>query len=373
MADWYTKRWFSDSNNPSQASSTSRSSTPPTDDMEIASEQPRKRRRRSASAAMPTATPEFRIANLQGLIFAENRFDIMYPNDLHLTQDTKSLVTGIVHTCHSRSYLPKSITSDFLGTNPADYELYDPENNPWACTPIDAGYEITRVEEIMHETWRARFFNEGEPHWAALHYQIIQLALGPFSEQLRCSVVSQVPIAPECRIPLRNRGALSTTVDITVALSSDSIRDAARRRLADDDPSGSRSINHTNAGSLLHSPIALSIVSQSPQGEEAEAKVQLAVWVAAQLERLRVLSSSKNSYPLYIPTIRATGCHWKIGLVRDTEEGVEVTPEWHNIAVTFTPNEYFKVIGCLRHLARWAIDVCQPSLFDNGVLKTREA
>jgi hypothetical protein len=51
------------------------------------------------------------------------------------------------------------------------------------------------------------------------------------------------------------------------------------------------SVNHTSYVSLRHRPIAVSIETKTISRPEEEARVQLAIWVAAQLERIRSLAT----------------------------------------------------------------------------------
>ncbi len=50
-----------------------------------------------------------------------------------------------------------------------------------------------------------------------------------------------------------------------------------------------QSINHTSYISLRHRPIAVSIETKTISRPEEEGRVQLAIWVTAQLERIRSL------------------------------------------------------------------------------------
>jgi hypothetical protein len=51
------------------------------------------------------------------------------------------------------------------------------------------------------------------------------------------------------------------------------------------------SVNHTSYVSLRHRPIAVSIETKTISRPEEESRVQLAIWVAAQLERIRSLAT----------------------------------------------------------------------------------
>lgn len=63
------------------------------------------------------------------------------------------------------------------------------------------------------------------------------------------------------------------------------------------------SINHRSYVSLRHRPIAVSIETKTISRPEEEASVQLAIWIAAQLERIRSLTT-ETTY--LTPTAAAT-------------------------------------------------------------------
>jgi hypothetical protein len=74
-----------------------------------------------------------------------------------------------------------------------------------------------------------------------------------------------------------------------------------------------RSFNHTRYGPLTYKPIVVSITSKSKDESLQEAEIQLAVWTAAHLSRLRdLLDKSKvetNDLP-WLPLFIAQGPHW---------------------------------------------------------------
>lgn len=71
-------------------------------------------------------------------------------------------------------------------------------------------------------------------------------------------------------------------------------------------PLGLQSVNQTQYDSLRHRPIAISIETKTPDAEEEEeAKVQLIMWAAAQLRRLRLLNPAAE--PLVLPLVYVSG------------------------------------------------------------------
>jgi hypothetical protein len=78
------------------------------------------------------------------------------------------------------------------------------------------------------------------------------------------------------------------------------------------------SINHTADPSLSHYPLAISIETKTAKRTEDEAKVQLAIWVAAHFTRLRALATelSASEPPLLASAAdRATSLEKRVGLL----------------------------------------------------------
>lgn len=81
-------------------------------------------------------------------------------------------------------------------------------------------------------------------------------------------------------------------IDYGVFLSEqtkDSSRQHLQHRLADRPELTTPSINHTNRLGLKTKPIAISVETKTMSRPEEEARVQLAIWIASQIERIKAL------------------------------------------------------------------------------------
>jgi hypothetical protein len=83
---------------------------------------------------------------------------------------------------------------------------------------------------------------------------------------------------------------------------------------------GLLSINHTKAEYVRFKPITVSIETKRPGMDEDGAKVQLGVWAAAHLERLRILCASDAILP-FLPEVVVQGHDWRLKIASMTSDG----------------------------------------------------
>jgi hypothetical protein len=80
------------------------------------------------------------------------------------------------------------------------------------------------------------------------------------------------------------------------------------------------SINHAKAEYVRFKPITVSIETKRPGMDEDSAKVQLGVWAAAHLERLRELCASDAELP-FLPEVVVQGHDWRLKIASVTCDG----------------------------------------------------
>jgi hypothetical protein len=91
---------------------------------------------------------------------------------------------------------------------------------------------------------------------------------------------------------------------------------------------GMRSFNHTRYGPLTNKPIVVSIETKSEGESLQEAEVQLAVWAAAHLSRLRDLldeSKTETTDLPWLPLLIAQGPQWYFLFASRSNAGTTVS------------------------------------------------
>ena len=83
---------------------------------------------------------------------------------------------------------------------------------------------------------------------------------------------------------------------------------------------GLLSINHSRAEYVRFKPITASIETKRPGIDEDGAKVQLGVWAAAHLERLRMLCGPDAVLPV-LPEVIVQGHDWRLKIASMTGDG----------------------------------------------------
>jgi hypothetical protein len=85
------------------------------------------------------------------------------------------------------------------------------------------------------------------------------------------------------------------------------------------------SVNSIEYPPLRHEPIAISIVTKTPNGNSEEALVQLSVWASAHLNRLRsMLPLSQEGLPIEValPLVSVSGEQWHLKFALDQHDTV---------------------------------------------------
>lgn len=118
----------------------------------------------------------------------------------------------------------------------------------------------------------------------------------------------------------------SKIVDYAIYLSPDaqmqSQIDTAIRAL----PQPYQPINYTMYDGLRRRFIAISIEIKTPDAPEEQAKMQLTVWFAAHMARLRDLSTMPSTI-MSLPLLYVRGADWHVMFAEHKTEGVVFTSE----------------------------------------------
>ncbi|KAF5023775.1 hypothetical protein F66182_4168 [Fusarium sp. NRRL 66182] len=151
--------------------------------------------------------------------------------------------------------------------------------------------ELERIYSLNRLSKRCVDESEPEAEWntvvdAPLLEMVFGLGQGPEKVGFRCMGSDKI----DSRwLPSHSSGLVSAAkqIDFVIHLGDAEIqsRIASRRWMF------TPSINHTNRDGLRKKPIAISIETKTINRSEAEARVQLAIWVASQIERIRLLLS----------------------------------------------------------------------------------
>ncbi|KAH7062605.1 hypothetical protein B0J12DRAFT_563426 [Macrophomina phaseolina] len=127
------------------------------------------------------------------------------------------------------------------------------------------------------------------------------------------------------------------------------------------------SINHTDQGHLLKTPIAVGIETKRPGCDEFTARAQLTVWAAAHFYRLHQLSQTAGHEScakeiIEIPLILVQGHEWKLALAKAEvpEEHKICFMRYITIGKTNSILGIYTLIASLQRLGKWASEVYEP-------------
>ena len=153
-------------------------------------------------------------------------------------------------------------------------------------------------------------------------------------------------------------------VDYVIALKPDSIISQAWNTLKPASSTVTKSWNHTLR--VSREPIAINIETKAPEKSWTDGKAQIAIWVDAWLQRLRLLrpctsaqSSIQPLQPPALPLLIAQGHEWHLLIVVLHDEKMVVREQ---VAIGSTRNCYdaMKTLAALHWLMDWAQRIWRP-------------
>ena len=147
-------------------------------------------------------------------------------------------------------------------------------------------------------------------------------------------------------------------VDYAMLLLPDPKTHHAILQVLCDLPEEDQNINQTNFAPLKYRPIPLNFEVKLPGEGQNDAKVQLAVWASAQLQKLNALSGGSLA-PIGIPLVLVAGHYWRLYITyfqTDESSRAVAQPVWggEQFGDSLSTFGIYKVIAGLRVLAEWS-------------------
>lgn len=219
--------------------------------------------------------------------------------------------------------------------------------------------ELEQLKEIAATSGECRRDGAHEVVWnEEAHSRLLAVALAPFRSRLRLRNVTMVDILPEYlprvgNTPINLSDVASTTtslsaaqtttlqtkrVDYVIVIDDEEVRSASldhvRRQVST--PSPVESVNHVVDNSFLRfRPIAISIGTKTPDGNELQGRTQLGIWSSAHAMRLRA-ARRYDTTEVALPLVLVVGSSWTVHLLVDKG----------NALVSLYPASY--IAPCLR-------------------------
>ncbi|KAL1639134.1 hypothetical protein SLS58_008221 [Diplodia intermedia] len=223
--------------------------------------------------------------------------------------------------------------------------------------------ELREAERVRDATLECIEEHDAEPTWnSEVHCRILRLAL-EHHPAVGYKDVTTAKIWPAHLAPALASGDLveSKMVDYAIYLCPEraGIKQAIDG-LLQRQPLGLQSVNQTRYDSLRHRPIAISVETKTPDASEEQAKVQLIVWAAAQLNRLRMLSPGVQL--LVLPLLFVSGPSWHLLFASMDPDGslfvvlIGLSQRLYgklDMGETRSLPGLYKLLASLRRLAAW--------------------
>ncbi|PVH91768.1 hypothetical protein DM02DRAFT_606179 [Periconia macrospinosa] len=148
-------------------------------------------------------------------------------------------------------------------------------------------WELRTIQDIISLSHRCSVNRDHETEWNnRVHTKVLELALGNDETSVGFRSVTAARITPEYRPTHSNNLTTGKIVDYAIHLEpSGPARDIISSLIG----MSTDSINHVGYEGLRARPIAVSIETKTESRTVEEAKVQLGVWVAAQVARIEAL------------------------------------------------------------------------------------
>jgi hypothetical protein len=190
---------------------------------------------------------------------------------------------------------------------------------------------------------------------------------------LLCSSRSTARIEPKYLGPRNLSGQLvgSKMVDYSMILLPDKRMHRAILHILRDLPEEDRNINQTEFSAVAYRPITVNVEVKLPGKGTNESMIQLAVWSAAQFEKLNELSGTLA--PIGIPLVSVEGHDWRLNITYQSDDGeVEGQVVWGSelFGNTSSTLGIYKIIAAIQVLAEWSHTEYR-AWFEKSVLKER--
>ena len=144
-------------------------------------------------------------------------------------------------------------------------------------------------------------------------------------------------------------------VDYAIILLPDNATHQAILQVLRDLPEDDQSINQTRSTPVKYRPITVNIEVEGPGQGKNEAMVQLAVWAAAQMEKLNMLSG--KFVPIGLPLVSVEGHDWRFYNIYQTEDSDMVSQRvWGNgiFGDSSSILGIYKIITAIQILVEWS-------------------
>ncbi|KAF5023645.1 hypothetical protein F66182_4290 [Fusarium sp. NRRL 66182] len=255
-------------------------------------------------------------------------------------------------------------------------------------------FELSEIQNIKRLSKRCSRDMEGEAEWNnAVHSTILRLALGTDDPFVGWRYIPNAKIDSRY-LPLMSDGLTSSSKMIDYALFIGDDQDVAQSTGGvneQDDPETSRnirldqpismfirqwsdSINHVSYTPLRYRPILLGIETKTVERTEAEARMQLGIWIAAHIRRIWSLGGNLASseadkleqtiQDMVFPLIYVQSAKWSLMFARpfftDTPEGRSIKIViYHDISLgeTSSIQGIYQLLQAFRVLRKWGNEV----------------
>ncbi|KAI2481043.1 hypothetical protein Ptr902_08069 [Pyrenophora tritici-repentis] len=206
-----------------------------------------------------------------------------------------------------------------------------------------------------------------EASWnGRVHTYLLDLALynDVFKGKVGFLDCSKARIEPDSLLPKDYTGLSieSKMVDFAVYLDPEDTTYDALRQLTARDPFTTASWNHTCYPPLQKRPLAMSIETKLTGRDWDTAKIQMSIWVTAQLNKLeQLVAQDGGGLPglPFLPVIVTQGHEWYfLAATRSKRE----TVLWEKVLLGSTQNVLgvYQIIAALQVLGQWCEEVYRP-------------
>ncbi|KPM44076.1 hypothetical protein AK830_g2421 [Neonectria ditissima] len=333
------------------------------------------------SSTKRSTSPVKRVITLRdvgGGVFYED----LNGNQMHLGSGGQELFGDLSDVADKVGILPASIRQDIATAESAtrirDFQLNTEETR----NRSDLLDELSQIRKINRLSRRCERDLEGEAEWNhAVHSAVLRLALGSEDDEVGVRYITNAEIDSRY-VPQLASGLTASSKMIDYALfigdghEPSSHENAApseshstlSRDISNLVTNSSDSINHIPYPALRHRPIGISIETKTISRTEEEARVQLGIWAASQMNRIRHLGLEYDTdfdgilQQMVFPLLYVNSSQWSVLFARPflqlrqgrTRDIKIVIYRGINLGDTASLVGTYQLLRALRILRNWA-------------------
>ncbi|KAH8704630.1 hypothetical protein GQ44DRAFT_508443 [Phaeosphaeriaceae sp. PMI808] len=276
-----------------------------------------------------------------------------------LPEDIRMLTTDLETLCNTVGVIPSLVKNHIPGSGNYPFWMYETDRDE-----DEVWHELRVVNEVRAEAASLLSSRDHESQWYySVHWPILALAFQAQPHMKPKQISTARPIK-ECLPRTSNIHSDARLVDFVVGLVPTSITEDEFAEWMRKQPDHLITVNQTLYYPIWQTPTMISI-EVKVGGGEADARVQVGIWVSAWHARVHLLdwddpSSDDTRRIITLPVIIIIDHAWQLYFAVDRGSKIEILGFPYPMGDTRSLKGIYSLLAVLRRLGEWGLDTFDP-------------